>query len=133
MPLLPHELLLPDAELLSILTATGNSGVNDAVSVAAAEASGVVDDYAARYTLSGARRNRLERALCIAALYALAGSAVPEHHRQAADAAMAELRDIRDGKFTDLPPAEAAPTPAARGAWGSATRFAGRDRTSEAA
>jgi phage gp36-like protein len=126
MPLAPTDLLLPDSELQALLAATANSGVADAVTRAATEAAGVVDDYTAKYTLSTARRDRLERAICIAALYTQAGSPVPDQHQRAYDAAMAELRDIRDGKFSDLPPAAEAPVSAMTGAWGSATRFTAR-------
>lgn len=126
MPLAPTDLLLPDSELQALLNATANAGVADPVSRAAEEAAGVVDDYSAKYLLSAPRRDRLERAICIASLYTLAGSSVPEHHQRAADAAMAELRDIRDGKFTDLPAAAEAPSSAVTGAWGSATRISAR-------
>jgi hypothetical protein len=83
-----------------------------------------VTDYTVRYELPEERLNRLTRALVLFELYARLQS-IPEKRQLKYDEAMKELKDIRDGKFPDLPLAD--PTPdgsaASSGAWGSDCRI----------
>ena len=125
MPFTSTDLSLPDAELSQLVAALANSGVADPVGGAVAEAESVVGQYTARYTVAENWRKRLMRPLAIHALYALLGR-IPDAHQKAYDAAMSELRDIRDGKFPDLAPAATPPTAAAPGSWGSQTQIAMR-------
>jgi hypothetical protein len=123
MALTPENLMLPDAELRQLQAALANSGIYNPATRAISEAESVVNQYTARYLLPDAWRERLVRPIAIHQLYQLLGR-VPEAHQKAYEAAMQELRDIRDGKFSDvLPPAEAPPTPASTGDWGSETKF----------
>lgn len=116
------DMLLPDAELSQLTAALANAGVADPIAKVATECGAVVDQYTAGYSLPEDWRDRLIRALAPAELYRLAGSGVPESQQTAWDAAMKELRDIRDGKFPSLSPSTTAPTPAATGRWGGACR-----------
>ena len=117
-----HDLLLPEGELAQLTEAMANANVTVPLDTLVAEALQTVADFTEAYEISGSRTTRLARALVIHRAYSLIGM-IPENHQTAYDAAMAELRDIRDGKFSTLPAAATPPTPAAGGRWGSRTRI----------
>lgn len=121
MPLAKEKLLLPQSDLDQIERALANSGFTDPFPTAAAEAEAVVNTYTSAYTLSSVHAERLQRPLVIYDLYSRIGS-VPEAVQKAYDAAMAELRDIRDGKFPGLTDAEGGTT-GSTGGWGSRTKL----------
>jgi hypothetical protein len=120
-----EDLLLPTAELDALNAALTNSAATDPIEWAVSEAQQTVKDFTAHYLIPETRQKRLVRALAIHELYRLAGP-IPENHAKAYDAAMAELRDIRDGKFTDLAASITTPSPRSPGNWGSQTRLAMR-------
>lgn len=113
-----HDLLLPEAELVQLTEAMANANATVPLDTLIAEALQTVADFTAAYEITAERQTRLARALVIHRAYSLIGT-IPENHQTAYDAAMAELKDIRDGKFSTLPPALTPPTPAAGGRWGS--------------
>lgn len=116
-----HDLLIPDAELSQLTTALANAGVVQPLDDIVAWAAQVVADHTIGYTLSTIRIQGFVRDLTIWRAYTLAG-AVSENQTKAYEAAMRELRDIRDGKFP-LPPATVATPPANAGNWGSHTKL----------
>lgn len=117
-----HDLLIPDAELSQLTTALANAGVVQPLDDIVAWAEQVVADHSIGYTLAPLRIQGFVRDLTIWRAYTLAG-AVSENQTKAYDAAMRELRDIRDGKFP-LPASTTAPVPAAKsGNWGSNTKL----------
>lgn len=129
MALTAQNLLLPDAELRDIQLALANLGYEDPVSRAVSEAESVVDSYTRMYVLPAAWRERLVRPIAIHQLYQLLGR-VPEAHQKAFEAAMQELRDIRDGKFADVLDPNAPPRTGG-GSWGSEPQVSPRTRRIE--
>ena len=92
--------------------------VQDVIDGAAAR----VRQFTARYTLTADDYRRLVRPLAVFDLMNFPGSSVPPGIKEDLERALAELRDIRDGKFADvLTPATTAPT---GGAWGGDDRIA---------
>lgn len=120
MALTAEQLLLPEIELNQLIQALANAGYPDAIPTAAAEAADVVATYTGAYTLGSAHAAKLQRAIIIHQLYTLIGS-VSEAIQKAADAAMQELKDIRDGKFPGLTPADGSDS--GIGGWGSKTKI----------
>jgi hypothetical protein len=120
MPLTREQLLLPEKELEQLETALANSEVVEPFTTAAAEAAAQVTRYTSAYTLADADRSRLERPLVIYQLYSLVGS-VSAAIQKAYDAAIAELKDIRDGKFPGLETSDGGTT--STGGWGSKTKI----------
>ncbi len=121
MPLAKEKLLLKQAELDQLERALANSGFTEPFTTAAAEAEAVVNTYTAAYTLSTVHAERLQRPLVIYDLYSRLGS-VPEAVQKAYDAAMSELKDIRDGKFPGLESSDGSTTHST-GGWGSRTKL----------
>ena len=121
MPLERDQLGLSEQDLLQLQDALANAGFVEPFTTAAAEAAAVVDTYTASYTVALAHRQRLERPLVIHDLYSRIGS-IPDAVQKSYDAAMSELRDIRDGKFPGLTDASGS-TGAQIGAWGSRTKL----------
>lgn len=117
-----HDLLLPESELVQLTDALRNAGVSVPLDTLVAEALQTVADYTAAYAVPEERKVRLARPLAIKHAYSLTGL-VPENHQTAYEAALRELEEIRDGKFTTLPAAATPPTPAAGGRWGSAPKI----------
>lgn len=116
MSLSAEKLLLPDAELTQLKTALANAGYPDAIPTAVTEAEATVARYTGAYSLAEADKDRLGRPLVIHQLYTLIG-AVSDAIQKAADDAMKELRDIRDGKFPGLDSADGSNS--GEGGWGS--------------
>jgi Protein of unknown function (DUF1320) len=99
--------------LESLLRARATAGGLPAVHAVLEAAEGLVHDYTARYALPPERWRRLVRALAVHDLMAYPGAVVPPAVVQARADALAELRDIRDGRFRDvLPVAAPADAPA---------------------
>ena len=121
MSLTTEKLLLPETELTALQRALANAGYPDAIPTKITEAEATVARYAAAYTLATADADRLARPLVIYDLYSLIG-AVSEAAKKARDDAMAELRDIRDGKFPGLTDASGG-TGSQTGGWGSKTKI----------
>lgn len=87
-----------------------------------------VADYTARYELPPQRWRRLIRPIAVCDLMTFPGGSVTEAVTQARDKAMAELADIRDGKFADLlPAANSTPTTIPRMAFGGQAILAGTE------
>lgn len=129
MPLTPDDLGLGQDTLNQLTSACSSQGNIDPIDAAILVAVAQVDLYTAGYTLAEAHYKRLARALAVYELYRLAGDAIPDKHEKANAAAMAELKDIRDGKFPALAKTgEAAGTVSGGGAkWGGAARIEMRD------
>lgn len=121
MPLERNQLGLAEKVLLELQDALANQGYVEPFTTAASEAEAVVASYTAAYTLSEAHSQRLQRPLVIFDLYSRLGS-VPEAVQKAYDAAMSELRDIRDGKFPGLESSDGNTTHST-GGWGSRTKI----------
>src|SRR5919109_3360835 len=92
------DLLLTEEKLALLTAALANTGQADPLATAIAEAEATVTRYAAGFPLGEADRKTLVRRLALFNAYGLAGP-VPDEIKKAADDAMSELRDIRDGKF----------------------------------
>lgn len=121
MSLSAEKLLLPDAELTALKTALANAGYPDAIPTKITEEEATVTRYTSAYTLATADKDRLARPLVIYALYSLIG-AVSAAAQKARDDAMAELKDIRDGKFPGLTDSSGGTT-GQTGGWGSKTKI----------
>lgn len=121
MPLNRDQFGLSEKVLNELRDALANAGYTEPFTTAAAEAEATVQTYTAAYTLTTAHAERLQRALAVFDLYSRLGT-IPEAVQKACDAALAELRDIRDGKFPGLTAADGG-TSAQTGAWGSRTRI----------
>jgi hypothetical protein len=122
MPLTKEQLGLQQQQLDQLERALANSTYTEPFTTAAAEAEAVVNTYTAAYTLSSVHAERLQRPLVIYDLYSRLGS-VPEAVQKAYDAAMSELKDIRDGKFPGLTDATGGNT-GSTGGWGSRAKLA---------
>lgn len=129
MPIFVAEDLSLGTDVLDQLTAAcANGGIPNPIESAIEVAVGMVDDFTGKYVLTDLRYKRLVRALAVYEMYRLAGGGIPEGITDANKTALAELKDIRDGKFPDL--ARDGETPgsvtAAKGNWGSAEKFNAR-------
>ena len=121
MSLTRDQLGLPEKVLLELQDALANAGYVDPFPTACAEAAATVARYTSAYTLAAADLQRLERALVLYDLYSHVGS-VSDAIKDAYEKTMAELRDIRDGKFPGLADASGETTPST-GSWGSRTKL----------
>lgn len=121
------DLLLPAIILSAVQTELATESRPDPVGDVVTGAARTVETYTARYTIDQDWAARLFRAIAHNEIFALIGQRT-QQHKDEADSAMKELRDIRDGKFPDLAVAEEAPatTPVQTGAWGSQTKFKAR-------
>ena len=63
------------------------------------EAAQQVADYTLGYTFTSTRTDGWTRSLALQLAYTRAGVGVPEATKLAAEAALKELQDVRDGKF----------------------------------
>lgn len=101
---------------------------SDKVERVIAEQADRVERYIRRYTLTEDHWKGLLRPLVILEIYPRL-STPPEKRKDAAKTALAELTQIRDGKFPDLPLSDPVPediTGAGRGRWGSGTKLTTR-------
>lgn len=115
------DLLLGQKALEDIVRARQSRGVTQPLSDVIDAAAGAVADHAGHYDLPADRWRRLVRALAVRDLLTFPGGAAPAAVEAAAHEALQELRDIRDGKFASLLPANPAPPVAPpRTAFGSA-------------
>lgn len=117
------DLLLADDVLAELNDALANSGVVAAVEQCIAEAVSVVTSYTSSYTIDDDRLKGWVRPIALFKAFSITGQGKsPQGYKDAYEAALAELKDVRDGKFP-YAPATATAT-AATGAWGSQTRIA---------
>jgi hypothetical protein len=111
-------------ELTALIDAAGGTEIANEI---VTEAETLVGLYANRHDIDPEWRKRLVRPIALASLYRLTRSGtIPEKRQRAADAAMSELRDLRDGRFGDsVPRKESMPdrTPPAGGRYGSEPRI----------
>lgn len=84
--------------------ALASRGLADGVQSAIQEAVQLIADNTAKYTLERLRWQRLMQPLAVANLYRKTGNVQPAAEKLY-DEAMAELKEIRAGKFKDLPAA----------------------------
>ncbi len=96
------------AELDDLTSALANTAAPDAFVNALPEGEAMVRDWTSRYIVPDAVLQRLWRPIVLFNLYTLAGT-VSATRQKAYDNAIAELKDIRDGKFKQYPPADVAP------------------------
>lgn len=119
--------LLPDIsqeELSGIAATLVASGDPQPIASYIAASREKVDLYTNRYVLDDNHEKALIRALCLFELYSRLGS-IPEKRKLKYDEAMRELREIRDGKFQDLPQKDPLPDSVQpyEGRWGSKTKL----------
>lgn len=100
------DLLLPDAELTRITTALANTTQTDPISTVLSEAEQTVQSYTAQFDIGEDWYNRLVRPIAIHALYSNIEGGPTKAIQSAYDAALIELRDIRDARFPGLDPVE---------------------------
>lgn len=109
---------ISDRELTTLVNHVLHAGDTDPETAAIARAQSTVDRYAARYALDDDTRKNFLRDLTLYYLCARVAD-VPANRQSAYDETMRELRDIRDGKYPDLPLADPA---GEEGRWGSRER-----------
>ena len=99
---------ISDKELTALTTKLVNDDDPEPVDTAIARAVAVVERYTKRYIVPDDQLKGYMRDL---ALYFINPrlQAIPEKRQKAYNQTMAELKEIRDGKFKDLPQAEPAP------------------------
>jgi hypothetical protein len=114
------DLLLSPDETSQLHVALVNFGQGDPIATAIAEATATVSLYTSRFILDDPTWRRLMRPLAIWHLYALTGG-VLDAHQKAREAAIEELKQIRDGAFP-LPVAGSTSAGSAAGGWGGDTR-----------
>lgn len=114
------DLLLPPDELSQLHVALANLGAGDPLGTAVKEATETVNLYTSQFIVDDATWRRLMRPLAIWVLYSLIGQ-ISEAHDKARDAAMEELKGIRDGKFP-LTPVGSTTTGSGGGRWSSDRR-----------
>jgi hypothetical protein len=88
-------------ELDAIAKELVNEGDPAPISSTITEQEARMATYISGYTLNANHELQLLRALVLHELYRRLGK-IPEKRKQAYDAALSELRDIRDGKFPSL-------------------------------
>lgn len=99
---------ISDKELTALTTKLVNDGDPSPVDTAIARARSVVSRYTERYVVPD---DQLQGYIRDLALYYIQPrlQAIPAKRQTAYDQTMKELKDIRDGKFRDLPQADPAP------------------------
>lgn len=99
-------------------------GVAGGVQACITDAMGVIEAYSRAYTLPDSQWLRLMRPIAIYYVYSRSGNVAPTSVETAYRDAMKELEGIRDGKFSNLPPADPLPSETTQtGAWGSEPRI----------
>ena len=118
----PAQLLLTDERQTQLTAALANTGLDDPLAQCIAEAAADVARLTAGYVIADESLAGWTRALALWKAFTIAELGVPEDIEKAYDAAVAELRDIAQGRRPNLPHAEASPA-ADAGAWGSQRRI----------
>ncbi len=93
---------ISDRELTTLVARVLHAGDTDPEAAAIARAQGTLDRYAGRYALDDDTQKDFLRDLTLYYLCARVAD-VPPNRIAAYDETMRELRDIRDGKYLDLP------------------------------
>jgi len=111
--------MLPPQQMARLHTALANLGQQDPLGRAVGESTDTVALYLRGLVVPDSQWRRLMRPLVIWNLYTLVGQ-VSDAQKEAYEATMKELREIRDGEFS-LPVEEnpEEPVPVTGGAWGS--------------
>ena len=118
----PQDLLLDSTKLAQLAAALANTGVTDPLERCLAEAEADVRLYTAGFVIPQETLDGWVRPIALAKAFALCNGLTADL-KSAADAVLAELKAIAEGKRPNLPRAEADTTNAAAGAWGSGTQF----------
>lgn len=118
---------ISEEELAGIAEELVEAGDPVPIDTAITEQQAHMERYIHRYVIDEAWQKKLLRALVLWELPKRLGS-IPAKRQTAYDAAMKELREIRDGKFPDVPLKETPPADisAARGRSGSDQRYQDR-------
>ena len=95
----PAELLLPPAKEAQLAGLLASAGIPDGLQAVIDEAAQQVADYTLGYTFTQTRTDGWTRSLALQLAYTRAAVGVPEACKLAAEAALKELQDVRDGKF----------------------------------
>ena len=116
---------ISDKELTPITTKLVELGDPDPITSTITESQAEMERFIHRYEVDDAWQKKLLRALVLWELYKRLGN-IPEKRQKAYDEAKKTLREIRDGKFPDVPLKQTPPEDisAARGRSGSDTRIA---------
>lgn len=109
---------ISDRELTTLVARVLHAGDADPESAAIARAQTTLDRYAARYVLDDDTQKGFLSDLTLFYLCSRVAD-IPLNRQAAYDETMRELRDIRDGKYPDLPLAAAGEDD---GRWGSRER-----------
>lgn len=91
-----------DRELTTLVSRVLHEGDADPEAAAIARAQSTLERHTARYALDDATQKDFLRDLALYYLCARVAD-VPPNRQSAYDETMRELRDIRDGKYPDLP------------------------------
>lgn len=112
-------------ELNQIADALVGMGQPDSIITACAARDRHVRDTTAKYIVPEPTLQRLWGPLVVWDLYTLLPGEIPNNRQKAYDEAMAELKDIRDGKYPQYPLATVQPTGFAQSAakWGGEKQF----------
>ena len=110
---------ISDAELTPLTEKLVNYGDPDPVATTIAEEQSRMERFIHRYDIEDAWLKNLLRPLVLWSLYKRLGG-IPDKRQKAYDEVMKELREIRDGKFKDIPLKDPLPsdTGAGKGKWG---------------
>lgn len=100
---------IAEKELAPLTQKLVETGDPDPITTTIAEQQARMERYIHRYVVDDLWQKSLLRALVIWRLYQRIAT-IPEKRQKAYDDAMRELREIRDGKFPDVPLKETAPT-----------------------
>ena len=115
---------ISEKELAGIAEKLVQAGDPDPIPTSIAENQAEMERYIHRYEVAEDWQKKLLRALVLWDLTKRLGS-IPPKRQTAYDAAMRTLREIRDGKFPDVPLKAETPSDifVGRGRYGSATRI----------
>ena len=115
---------ISDKELTPMTTKLVEMGNPDPITNTIAESQAEMERFIHRYQVDDGWQKKLLRALVLWELYKRLGS-IPEKRQKAYDEARKTLREIRDGKFPDVPLKETPPTDiaVAHGRSGSDPRY----------
>jgi hypothetical protein len=112
---------ISDRELTALTAKLIHAGDADPVSAAIARAQMTVERYTARYTLDSDTEKGFIRDLTLYYLYSRVTDA-PPNRLTAYEQSLREMRDIRDGKYPNLPLNNVQDM---EGGWGSVPRIGG--------
>ena len=112
-------LQLTTEKLTLLETANKNATITDPLTKSCNEAESMVNDRTTGYTISADWHNRLVRSIAQFELWKNAGP-IPDEVQKSYDQAIADLNDIREGKYPLLANSN---TGGRQGSWGSADKI----------